>query len=40
LRAIEALSGIITGKALYEGRFSVVEALAVLAAPRHEQRGS
>lgn len=40
LRAIEALSGIITGKALYEGRFSVVEALAVLAAPRGESQGT
>lgn len=30
LATIEGLSGIITGKALYEGRFSVSEALAVL----------
>jgi phosphoribosylformimino-5-aminoimidazole carboxamide ribotide isomerase len=30
LAAIEGLRGIITGKALYEGRFSVAEALAAL----------
>lgn len=30
LRGIEGLSGVITGKALYEGRFSVVDALRIL----------
>lgn len=34
LAAIPGLSGVITGKALYEGRFTVGEALAVLADPR------
>ena len=33
LAAIAGLGGIITGKALYEGRFTVAEALAVLATP-------
>jgi phosphoribosylformimino-5-aminoimidazole carboxamide ribotide isomerase len=32
LAAIEGLGGIITGKALYEGRFTVTEALAALGA--------
>jgi len=31
LAAVEGLAGVITGKALYEGRFTVAEALAVLA---------
>ena len=31
LAAIDGLGGIITGKALYEGRFPVAEAVAVLA---------
>ena len=31
LAAIDGLHGIITGRALYEGRFSVADAVAVLA---------
>jgi phosphoribosylformimino-5-aminoimidazole carboxamide ribotide isomerase len=34
LAAIGTLAGVITGKALYEGRFTVREALAALAGPR------
>lgn len=34
LAAIDGLGGIITGKALYEGRFNVVEALATLRSAR------
>jgi phosphoribosylformimino-5-aminoimidazole carboxamide ribotide isomerase len=34
LAAIDGLAGIITGKALYEGRFTVPDALAVLASAR------
>ena len=34
LAAIAGLAGIITGTALYEGRFTVAEALAVLAGVR------
>ncbi len=33
LAAIDGLHGIITGRALYEGRFGVADALAVLAVP-------
>jgi phosphoribosylformimino-5-aminoimidazole carboxamide ribotide isomerase len=33
LAAIRRLGGVITGKALYEGRFTVAEALAALASP-------
>jgi len=36
LAAIEGLAGIITGKALYERRFTVAEALAALADSRPE----
>ncbi len=36
LAAIQGLCGVITGKALYEGRFSVVEALSVLASTTGE----
>jgi phosphoribosylformimino-5-aminoimidazole carboxamide ribotide isomerase len=32
LAAIPGLGGIITGRAMYEGRFTIAEALAVLAA--------
>ena len=34
LAEISGLGGIITGKAVYEGRFTVAEAMATLAAPR------
>jgi len=33
LSRIDNLGGIITGKAVYEGRFTVVEALEALAQP-------
>lgn len=39
LAAIEGLSGIITGKALYEGRFTVGEALAALTATGERRQG-
>ncbi|MFK8025572.1 MAG: HisA/HisF-related TIM barrel protein [Ilumatobacter sp.] len=37
LAAIPGLAGVITGKALYEGRFTVADALAALSEPRANQ---